>query len=204
MAISEKSADFLIRSRLADAAARRCRCALRTRRDLSRPDAGGMPVDLIEAHKWFNLAALSGDTRGQHCRAEISFEMTRPRDRRGAAPGAGMAGADRHPALRRLSCLQRIPGHRHRAAVLRPGFLVGAGRDRAFLAPADDQQAIRRNPLRRPGNRGPHWPGARPAPYYIRACRARRHGPRSRRARGVGEQPVRLRGQGRLRRIRRG
>jgi hypothetical protein len=33
-------------------------------------------VDLIEAHKWFNLAALSGDTRSQACRADISFEMT--------------------------------------------------------------------------------------------------------------------------------
>jgi len=35
-----------------------------------------MAVDLIEAHKWFNLAALSGCTRGQQCRAEISVEMT--------------------------------------------------------------------------------------------------------------------------------
>ena len=33
-------------------------------------------VDLIEAHKWFNLAALNGCTRGQQCRAEISIEMT--------------------------------------------------------------------------------------------------------------------------------
>ena len=37
---------------------------------------GGIAVDLIEAHKWFNLAALSGDTRSQACRADISFEMT--------------------------------------------------------------------------------------------------------------------------------
>ena len=37
---------------------------------------GGIAVDLIEAHKWFNLAALSGCTRGQECRAEISVEMT--------------------------------------------------------------------------------------------------------------------------------
>ena len=35
-----------------------------------------MPVDLVEAHKWFNLAALSGCSRGQECRAEISVEMT--------------------------------------------------------------------------------------------------------------------------------
>ena len=37
---------------------------------------GGIAVDLIEAHKWFNLAALSADTRSQACRAEISIEMT--------------------------------------------------------------------------------------------------------------------------------
>ena len=36
----------------------------------------GIPVDLVEAHKWFNLAALNGCTRGQACRAEISVEMT--------------------------------------------------------------------------------------------------------------------------------
>ncbi|NJC04549.1 hypothetical protein GGQ97_000342 [Sphingomonas kaistensis] len=36
----------------------------------------GAEVDLVEAHKWFNLAALNGCTRGQACRAEISIEMT--------------------------------------------------------------------------------------------------------------------------------
>jgi TPR repeat protein len=36
----------------------------------------GVAADLIEAHKWFNLAALSGNRRGQECRAEISLEMT--------------------------------------------------------------------------------------------------------------------------------
>jgi TPR repeat protein len=74
-AISHKGAEFLIRSRIADA-------------DRGNVDAlyelgvaystgrGGVPVDLVEAHKWFNLAALSGGTRGQQCRAEISIEMT--------------------------------------------------------------------------------------------------------------------------------
>ena len=38
--------------------------------------ASGAPVDLVEAHKWFNLAALSGCSRGQECRAEIALEMT--------------------------------------------------------------------------------------------------------------------------------
>ncbi len=37
---------------------------------------GGVDVDLIEAHKWFNLAALVGSEEGQHCRAEIAEEMT--------------------------------------------------------------------------------------------------------------------------------
>ena len=38
--------------------------------------APGVDVDLVEAHKWFNLAALNGDRRGQMCRAEIADEMT--------------------------------------------------------------------------------------------------------------------------------
>jgi hypothetical protein len=32
-------------------------------------------ADLIEAHKWFNLAALSGDVRGAAARAELAQEM---------------------------------------------------------------------------------------------------------------------------------
>lgn len=75
MGNSLKSATFLIESRLADAAG-------------GDPDAlyelgvaystgtHGLEVDLIEAHKWFNLAALNGSERGQECRAEISEEMT--------------------------------------------------------------------------------------------------------------------------------
>jgi uncharacterized protein len=38
--------------------------------------SGGTEVDLVEAHKWFNLAAMSGNERAQECRAEISDEMT--------------------------------------------------------------------------------------------------------------------------------
>lgn len=37
---------------------------------------GGVEVDLIQAHKWFNLAALKGNIRGQECRAEIAHEMS--------------------------------------------------------------------------------------------------------------------------------
>ena len=36
----------------------------------------GVDCDLIEAHKWFNLAAVSGHGEAQMCRADISDEMT--------------------------------------------------------------------------------------------------------------------------------
>ena len=36
----------------------------------------GVACDLIEAHKWFNLAAVKGHSEAQMCRADISDEMT--------------------------------------------------------------------------------------------------------------------------------
>lgn len=36
----------------------------------------GAPFDLIEAHKWFNLAATMGHEEAAMCRADISDEMT--------------------------------------------------------------------------------------------------------------------------------
>ena len=36
----------------------------------------GLPIDLVEAHKWFTLAALRGSRQGQSMRAEIAEEMT--------------------------------------------------------------------------------------------------------------------------------
>ena len=74
-AISQKSAEFLIRSRLADAEAGNVDALFELGVAYST-GRGGVSVDLIEAHKWFNLAALNGSTRGQECRAEISVEMT--------------------------------------------------------------------------------------------------------------------------------
>ena len=74
-AISQNGAEFLIRSRIADAE----RGNVDALFDLGiaySTGRGGIAVDLIEAHKWFNLAALNGSTRGQECRAEISVEMT--------------------------------------------------------------------------------------------------------------------------------
>lgn len=75
MGISQRSADFLVNSRLADAG----RGNIEALYDLGvtySTGRGGMAVDLVEAHKWFNLAALSGDLRAQQCRAEIAEEMT--------------------------------------------------------------------------------------------------------------------------------
>lgn len=36
----------------------------------------GAPCDMIEAHKWFNLAAVAGYDDAAQCRADISDEMT--------------------------------------------------------------------------------------------------------------------------------
>jgi uncharacterized protein len=75
MGNSIKSARFLIDSRLNDAARGNANACY----DLGviySSGAEGVDVDLIEAHKWFNIAALSGDDRAQGCRAEIAEEMT--------------------------------------------------------------------------------------------------------------------------------
>ena len=75
MAISQKAQEFLVRTRIADAESGDVDALF----DLGvaySTGRGGITVDLVEAHKWFNLAALSGCTRGQQCRAEIAIEMT--------------------------------------------------------------------------------------------------------------------------------
>lgn len=36
----------------------------------------GVNCDLVEAHKWFNLAAVSGHDEAAWCRSDISEEMT--------------------------------------------------------------------------------------------------------------------------------
>jgi TPR repeat protein len=36
----------------------------------------GTVVDMVQAHKWFNLAAMAGVDRGQERRAEIAGEMS--------------------------------------------------------------------------------------------------------------------------------
>lgn len=74
-AISQKGAEFLLRSRIADAEAGDVDALFELGVTFSTGRCGTV-VDLIEAHKWFNLAALSGSKRGQECRAEIAMEMT--------------------------------------------------------------------------------------------------------------------------------
>jgi uncharacterized protein len=75
MAISGKSANFLIESRMADAAYGDTN-ALYELGIAYSSGSGGVEVDLVQAHKWFNLAALRGNERGQECRAEIAEDMT--------------------------------------------------------------------------------------------------------------------------------
>ena len=75
MAHSLKSAAFLVESRIADAARGNVQ-ALYELGVAYSTGSGGVAVDLIEAHKWFNLAALNGSTLAQECRAEISEDMT--------------------------------------------------------------------------------------------------------------------------------
>ena len=75
MGHSLKSAAFLIESRIADAA----RGDVQALYELGvaySTGSGGVAVDLIEAHKWFNLAALNGSTLAQECRADIADEMS--------------------------------------------------------------------------------------------------------------------------------
>jgi len=36
----------------------------------------GVQLDYVQAHKWFNLAAMRGNQAARHCRAELAREMT--------------------------------------------------------------------------------------------------------------------------------
>lgn len=75
MGNSITSATFLYESRIADAAAGDTGAAF----DLGiaySTGTSGVPLDLIEAHKWFNLAAMAGDVAAQEARAEIAEDMT--------------------------------------------------------------------------------------------------------------------------------
>jgi TPR repeat protein len=75
MANSLKSTAFLMESRMQDAA-RGDADALYELGVAYSTGTHGIEVDLVEAHKWFNLAALNGSERGQESRAEIADEMS--------------------------------------------------------------------------------------------------------------------------------
>jgi TPR repeat protein len=75
MGNSLKSATFLIESRIVDAA----RGDYNACYDLGivySTGASGVEIDMIEAHKWFNLAAMWGSEAAQQCRADIAEDMT--------------------------------------------------------------------------------------------------------------------------------
>ena len=75
MGSSLKTATFLIESRIADAA----RGDYHACYDLGMvysTGTAGVGIDLIEAHKWFNLAAVAGSIEAQQCRADIAEDMT--------------------------------------------------------------------------------------------------------------------------------
>lgn len=75
MGHSAKSAAFLIETRIAEAAAGEVR-ALYELGIAYSTGSGGVGIDLVEAHKWFNLAALNGSAAAQACRADIAEDMS--------------------------------------------------------------------------------------------------------------------------------
>lgn len=75
MGQSLKSARFLFESRIVDAMRGDSSAAY----DLGvfySTGTGGVGYDLVEAHKWFNLASLAGNSDAQAARAEVADDMT--------------------------------------------------------------------------------------------------------------------------------
>jgi TPR repeat protein len=75
MAHSSRTQAFLVESRIAKAAGGDVR-ALYELGIAYSTGSGGTPIDLVEAHKWFNLAALNGSPEAQECRADIAEDMS--------------------------------------------------------------------------------------------------------------------------------
>lgn len=75
MGQSLKGAQFLIDSRLAEAV-RGDPAACYDLGVFYSTATGGVALDLIEAHKWFNLAAVRGHEEAQAARGEIADDMT--------------------------------------------------------------------------------------------------------------------------------
>ena len=74
MGHSLKSATFLIESRMIEAATGKVQALYEL--GVAYSTGSGVPMDLVEAHKWFNLAALNGSEAAQECRADIAEDMT--------------------------------------------------------------------------------------------------------------------------------
>lgn len=75
MGQSLKSVQFLIDSRIADAARGDSGACFELGIAYST-GTGEVGIDMIQAHKWFNLAAMRGDLEAQRCRADIAEELT--------------------------------------------------------------------------------------------------------------------------------
>lgn len=75
MANSFKTARFLIDSRMDDAARGNCD-ALYDLGVCYSTGTAGVGIDLIEAHKWFNLAAVAGVSAAQDARADVAEDMS--------------------------------------------------------------------------------------------------------------------------------
>ena len=75
MGNSMKSGAFLLESRMKDAELGDAQARFELGLAYSC-GTSGLDIDLVEAHKWFNLAAILGSDEGQHCRAEIAEAMT--------------------------------------------------------------------------------------------------------------------------------
>ena len=75
MGSSLKNAQFLIDSRIADAARGDADACFDLGMVYSSGSAG-IGVDLIGAHKWFNLAAVAGSEIAKDCRRDIAEDMT--------------------------------------------------------------------------------------------------------------------------------
>ena len=98
MAIAATSALFPIESRLAEAACGDAEALYDLGISYST-GTDGVGIDLIEAHKWFNLAAVGGSLAAQHCRAEVAEDMTaRDIARAQAAARAWLAGTQQRRA----------------------------------------------------------------------------------------------------------
>ena len=74
MGNSLKSANFLMESRLRDAARGDAHAFFDL--GVAYSTGSGVALDLIEAHKWFNLAAVAGLQPAQAARAEVAEDMT--------------------------------------------------------------------------------------------------------------------------------